>query len=209
MQNIENPEKFEREGFRIYRALDAILNRVEYSPLIENFRFYFLDCIDPNTPSYKRNLVKLIRMHFDNTQKDIVDEDLNKFIKLRNDAETWLKSVGYRYGTHTGQEARLVAGTIKDEYSKDPYKPTGLIDGYSSLEEIHKARNLERCFGASIGLNHFYELLEGFNIKIVRGYSLEPLDKEGNTIKDPRLLDQDFNEIPGLKKTNKFPFRRD
>jgi len=207
MTQIKNPEKFEREGFKIYKELNPILSRAKPSTNLINFQTYFLDCIDPKTPSYERSLVKLIRMYFSNTRRDVVDKDLERFLELSDKAEKWLKSEGYRYGTRTAQEHRLGWGTVEERYMKDPYKPSGLISGHLTIGEAIRSRELEKTCGGSMGIKMFYNLPKKFNKKII-GHSLEPLDEIGRTTGDPLLLDENFKEIKGIKKTDEFPFRR-
>jgi len=204
MPDIKNPKKFEREGYKIYSNLAPILSQAKLSSQIINFKEYFLDCINQETPSEKRSLVKLIRMHFDNAKENIQDEDIEEYMRLRNESEKWLKSVGYRYGTRTAQEHNLSLGIVEEKYMKEPYKPTGLISGHIILEEARKSRELEKFFG-SIAIRKFYNV-DDKNKRIL--FNLEDLDEGGNTLMDPRLIDEDFNFIEGYKKSENFPFRR-
>ena len=69
-----------------------------------------------------------------------------------------------------------------------------------SVEEANRARELARRQTA-LGV-YFVNVNDDF-VQV----SLEPLDVEGNTVRDPQLLDDDLNVLPTIYSDD-FPYRR-
>jgi len=95
-----------------------------------------------------------------------------------------LEARGYREGPdiRSFQEHRLMGSTLTVKYAEQPYKPIGILDGKLNLKEVQRARELVVMQSAH-GI--YYGLEPSRIVKI----SLEPLDDDGNAIRDPRLLD--------------------
>ena len=122
---------------------------------------------------------------------------------------------------YTAQEHALQLGTVLPEWHSDPYKDTRLIEANYGLDgngkEIFskpmtlKEVNSERMEkGYFLALAQFFILYpeEANETPFVR-LSLEPLDENGRTIKDPQVLDDErYGKIERYVCTNDFPYLR-
>jgi len=103
---------------------------------------------------------------------------------------------GYRSvaATSTYQEHQLNGSSVYTEYSRQPYKPLGLVNsetGYKregaisfGIEEVRLARSL--CVFTAAHYAYYGLPDDGARLPV----SLEPLNDEGNTLSDPRALDK-------------------
>ena len=105
---------------------------------------------------------------------------------------------GYRVDYHTWQEHRLIGSTVSKNFAEEPHKPLGILRGNLTIEEAQTARRLA-TFSSAIG-RYFY--LDGFV-----AISLEQLNVDGNTVRDPQVLDDKLNPI-ATNYSDDFPARR-
>ncbi len=89
---------------------------------------------------------------------------------------------------------------------RDPYKPLGLLYGKYTLEEVRRAREDRKAIGAFIWNFEIPGLPETATGVTV---TLEPLDENGNTIRDPQPLDENGVPIKDYRKTDYFPCKRE
>ena len=176
--------------------------------------------LDLKTPSYERKPDSIIRsilrlnheIHYDQAElvRDVADEIVN-----------WNHSFGYRSKLNilTLQEENLlmIGGTGLDSGEKyivedvSPHIPTGLMKKSNlyeglplGLEEMKKARDLMKF---TLARNGFY-FEGGFSRGNLRVF-LEPLNEKGETIRDPRPIDDNFGFMTEFQKHLNFPFKRD
>lgn len=91
---------------------------------------------------------------------------------------------GFRSNIATWQEHTILGSTTWVGYSKTPYVPLGILKGGMAVEEVQLARELEVTQNAFLS---YYGGKEGELIQVTS----EPLDSEGKTIRDPRVIDMD------------------
>jgi len=147
-----------------------------------------------------------------------------KYLKLLNES---FKKVRKGRDYLTPQETAFYKVPASKEYQAKPYTPVFLqkkdlkLESLSSKKysreekEVIKKLNLNdallgrKQIGFSLSVLHFFGLtLDDFE----EGYllcSLEGMDDEGRTIRDPQAVDEDGKIITGLKKSKEFPFPRD
>ncbi len=186
------------------RLIDGIFGK-RYMPS------YSLDPFAVESAFSRNGLHRLIRPEYSKHYTWLIDSLL-----------AILTARGYRTDTMTYQEHRLVGSTEWIGYSEHPHTPLGILKGALSVEEAQKARELEMMQSA---FDHFY-LGHGKGrlgmLKVCR----EPLDGNGVTIRDPRVLDKklldrmlrggrlpvgviiDLCTIPAAKSDD-YPFRRE
>ncbi len=195
---------------------DSILNEVKkivarsgheqwrYTTLLENLEKTF----NPKTLSHERDF-----RHFDmyfvgfiNGHCSVRDEDKDRFWELRNETAKFLEGLGYRHSLDrlTYQEASF-ASPPKDEVD-NPYTPIGVLSGAITIEEALKARELSVFTYAHSA--YFEGLEKAIGLSYVR-ISLEPLDKDGRSVRDPQLLDEDLKPVTTFEKAKIFPFPRE
>ncbi len=174
---------------------------------------------DPKTPSYKLSLKEcngignLELYHLlDKNYQTVFDSILQSLSSI-------LKSRGYRYDIHTAQEHKLF-GSSEGADAKNPYVPLGILSGSLTVQETQTARDLS-IFSYSIG--RYYGDFANFMV----AFYLEPLDSNGQTLQDPRLinpivldanwdknnsqyaLNLALSQVSKFEKSSKYPFRRD
>lgn len=187
----------------LIRCLEEIIQRTSNPEEFAGFRSYLEKTFSSDTPSHERGIMDL-NIKFICRFRSINPIDADIYDSLRKEAIAILEGMGYRTDILTSQEGALLGSSNQD--SKNPYKPIGLLDGRYSLEEVIRARELAKISGT---FGYFFEepkspdTLKGFNI------TLEPLDANGNTIRDPKPLDENLNPIENYRKSAKFPYRRD
>jgi len=166
---------------------------------------YVESCYDPNTPSHNISrigaMTSIMNLH-------TYFPDRNAFFKkaepLIERVMEHLADLGYREDISTYQEHKLVGSTQWREYSKNPHKPIGVMKGDLTVEEANRARGLERFQGA---LRYYFGIEEDID-KFLVNISLEPLDADGNTVRDPRVLDDRLEPVP-TSYIPDFPYRRE
>lgn len=103
--------------------------------------------------------------------------------------------------SHTYQEHMLMGSTVNEErYKKEPYKPLYIVDGTKTIEQVRESRKLMKVCNA---LGDFF-CKEGHFVTM----KLENIDEEGNTIRDPRLVDRQTDELIPTEYSDDFPCRR-
>ncbi|OGM01817.1 hypothetical protein A3K72_03385 [Candidatus Woesearchaeota archaeon RBG_13_36_6] len=166
---------------------------------------YLDKCFDPNTPSHEIFLGEVYRItHRGELSHLIKREDQNRYEKLVEQVEQILIQRGYRYADYylTSQEHRILDPSAPHVCEDEPYKPVGITNGKLTVEEAKRARELARYTTAF--KRWFCMQEDGKLVKV----SLEPLDKDGNTIIDPQVLDDMLNPVP-TQYSDDFPFRRE
>lgn len=137
--------------------------------------------------------------------------------QVMDDIIAELEAIGYRSASSylTPQELRLIGGTgLWDELEADrsnAYLPAGLILGELTLPEAIKARELAQVSRFGGFPDDFYNGLtevQGEDLLRKGYFSLEPLDEQGRTVRDPQLLDQNLDLIPNVSPKPDFPYLR-
>jgi hypothetical protein len=126
----------------------------------------------------------------------IYDRHINRINKL-------LHVEGYREHNLilTLQEVNLKGTSLFiEKLHQNPYLPIGLIQGKIELEEVVRARELERTFR---GMGHYFGLDDIDPIKI----QLSELDSNGVSVKDPVVISDSFTPLPH-KLGDEFKYRR-
>jgi stage V sporulation protein SpoVS len=112
----------------------------------------------------------------------------------------------------TYQEHTLVGSTQNRSHASDPYKVIGVIEGNLTVDEAQEIRSEGKTMG---GLAVYF-----LNVgRTFVNMTLESLDEEGRTIRDPRIvsilikekgeyIDKEVNPDE-TKYSPNFPFRRD
>lgn len=166
---------------------------------------YVNKCFDPSTKTHLIDVNKITRKFVQLPKQYILNK--KGFYDVLQEALVFLDNLGYVGGNlHlTYQEHRLVGGTEQDErILKNPYMPIGLAEGKIGIDKARKSRELDVVSGSFpkyFGLEKLFEY-GGFYV------NLEPLDDDGNTIRDPVPLDKELNPILNYKKSEDFPFKR-
>jgi len=173
--------------------IESIISRYRRLLPEDDFKsveIYLDDCTPTHLLSMNKwnNLLRII---------DVPPGKEEEFSLLEDAVKEILHHRGYRENIYTYQEHQLFGSTVS-EYSSRPYVPIGVICGEMTVEEVSYARSLEKIFLAS----GYY-----FGGELLVNVSLEPLDKEGNTIRDPVLLDDSLAPVHTVYAEN-FPCRR-
>lgn len=98
-----------------------------------------------------------------------------------------------------------------NKYYKQPYKLGRIIQGKLTVEEARKKRATRThslAFAKYFGLE-VHPNSENPKGRYFVNISLEPIDKNGNTIRDPKPLDKSLKLISNYQKSKDFPFKRD
>jgi len=158
---------------------------------------YVAKCLDSDTPTY--NVSPLGLQNAFSLYRSVPEEHQQRFEEIIDEVGKKMHQRGYREDYQTWQEHTLIGSTVWREYEKEPHKPIGVIKGDLSVAEAQKARELARrqnAFGNYFGLDDMVSI------------SLESLDENGNTIRDPRVLDDALNPIATNYSVD-FPARRE
>lgn len=188
------------ETNRFLENLQQVLSIVD-SPRKFEILEDITNALNPATPTHEINLQDVQRVYFiagelpERLQRGFHDE----LEPLVNQVVSELKARGHRRDTLTYQEHQILGSTQKEKYAQDPYKPIGIIKRDLTIIEAQRARRLAVKTGA---LAHYFNKEMSFI-----AVSLEPLDSQGNTVRDPVLLDRDLLVIPTTYAKD-FPFRR-
>ncbi len=140
------------------------------------------DLLDPTTPCYryeaKRSEWKFVSMLWDVMPGD-KQNLLGEIAKL---IEGILVGRGFRKNITTLQEITMFGGSTVNDYSKYPFRPTGIIERELTISGANAARELQLFFGFFVPTPH-YETALGADHK--GRLVLEPLDKSGDTVRYP------------------------
>ena len=192
------------EHQELIQELNLIAKRSENQEGFSKLIDYINKCFSPDTPSHEIGTSRL-GLEFQSCRDYVRPEDKESYISLDMQAINFLREMGYRTSSEilTPQEHNLFGSDVPK--NNEPYKPFGLITGELTLEEAIKARELTKT---SFAFTPKYYHIKNHDEDFVT-ISLESLDKDGNTIRDPQPLDENLNPISNYKKSDKFPFRRD
>jgi hypothetical protein len=157
---------------------------------------YVSSIFDPSTPTEKLSFgdlwvmgAKLVNS-VPQEYKQKLDDTIDQLVSV-------LKDRGYRTNTYTYQEHELMGSTTWIGYSKTPYRPIGITMGELTIPEANKARALEKCISA---------VAKHFCLSQDPMVSLEPLDEEGNIIRNPQVLDDLLRPVPETRYNPEFPY---
>ncbi len=160
---------------------------------------YFIKCLDSDIPSDKILLTKIKSAY--NLYPSIPKDKQERFEEIIKYVLDEMIKKGYRADYRTPQEEKLKGSTEDMKTTEDIYKPIGITNGTLTIKEARRARELAKV-QTSFGL--YFNLAATPHVRS----SLESLDKDGNTIRDPRLVDENFNPIP-TTYSDDFPGRRE
>ena len=188
----------------IMNGLNAIIQRSSYSKGFQPLLAYLKLISSQNTPSHLIDLMKLGELT-GRCYRFVQSGDIDTYDDLIDQVAESLRQLGYRpvNGIFSSQEHALVGSSSVDP--QNPYKPWTLLSGELTLEEVRKARELSRIMSV-LPLYYRIPKAKGGNFPI--NVTLEQLDENGNTIRDPQPVDESLNPITHEKSEN-FPFRRD
>lgn len=185
--------------------LEEIIQMSSEPEEFQGLRAYLERCFSSDIPSHKRRITDL-SLEFAHRHRFVRPEDAAAYDSLRKQGIKLLENMGYRSNIWTSQEHAL--GGSSGQVPTDPYKPLGLLDGTLTLEETRRSRELSRIAGASITFFEFPDTTFPKDVLSIT-VTLEPLDDEGNTIRDPQPLNRNLQPITNYRKTGEFPYRRD
>lgn len=137
---------------------------------------------DPSTPTYQFSLRK------GSECRDIPSGLLNRysFFNITRELREILKARGYRELVEiwTGQEHRIIGSSNLNNAMA--YVPIAVFENHLTLEEVRRARELSLVI---VNAGHSYYCTDRKDALITGAVSLEPLDMDGKTIRDPRAID--------------------
>ena len=158
---------------------------------------YIANCLDPDAPSHTISKMELLSRTLA-LWHNLDPNDRQRYEELGDQVDKILEERGYRENIHTYQEHQIIGSTEWIKYAEEPYKPIGIIKGELTVNETNKARQLAKrqsAFGSYFNLDDLVQV------------SLEPLDENGNTIRDPIVLNERLEPLPTQYAAN-FPFKR-
>ncbi|MFH1399268.1 MAG: hypothetical protein ABIG95_04100 [Candidatus Woesearchaeota archaeon] len=161
---------------------------------------YVSKCFDPATPSYEISTMGLTSVVL-SLLPTLPPEKHKQLFALQQECLQYLHNLGYRENIYTQQERLLLEKLPLGPYDAHPYTPRGIVNDEMTIEEAVKARQLAR---------RFFVTNPGFFLNSSASgvwVNLEKLDEEGNTVRDPRLVDLDLNPVP-TDYSKEFPYRR-
>jgi hypothetical protein len=175
----------------IIQSLDELIKTAKHPQDVEKLKDFLEVCLDPTTASHKRSWNEISHQFISLSLGE--RDQFQEYIKLGEEVQEWMYSLGYRSNIMTLQEHNMIgsSGTNNSE-DIDPYTPIGLVEDGLTLGEVKTARDLEKHFlSYSIG----FIFNEGDSQQDVIPVSLEPLGNDGKTIRDPQPLDKDLRVI--------------
>lgn len=113
----------------------------------------------------------------------------------------------------TGQEHELYGSTasvnkqVVEMVEAQPYTPVAFLVGNATLDQVAEARTAAGTYKPMLNLG--FAEWRGQKLGLT-GYelTLEPLDKEGNTVRDPRPI-INGKPIDDAAVADNFPYRRE
>ncbi len=188
----------------IFQEFKKLAWQYHHIPEIWEAVNYVNKCLDPNTPSHEISLEGLVN---EVVKRLFRCGCYEKFEGVVKEVENHLRYLGYREKGDilTYQEHVLACSTPGGSINKkllenNRFKPAGLFKTQKlTIAEARKARKLLRvtkAYGKFFGKAETTVLV-----------TLEPLDREGNTIRDPQLVDENLNPVE-TSYAEDFPFRR-
>ncbi len=182
--------------------------RREDEQAIQDFRYVSL-CLDQRTPPHEILFGRL------GNNIGYLCSDFGKALEVETEITALLRERGLvNTGLLETPQEHGLGGT--PSYKLDPYIPTGvqgddrgiIQPGTLSIKEAGKARALQvrttarSDYFIDPSANCFADWVP--NIVYV---TLEPLDENGRTVRDPRLIDNELNVVE-TRYADNFPFRR-
>jgi hypothetical protein len=168
---------------------------------LNTLREMFLKLSDPKIPSHELHYRDLIQVLYLGAKMN--DSDNAEFVALLTDVGKHMESVGYRQDILNLSEHMLRKSSLHGDNMEDtPFLVRGVVHSQLKPAEANYARQLEKYF---ITYGEFFNVKE----KHVMA-SLEPLDEQGYTLRNPRLVKIVNNEVQTLPTTysKTFPFLR-
>ena len=181
-----------------YKAIlsNAIMRGANPTDAKASFEFVAA-CLDPNTPSHLLSLHQIARETFKYFHQ-VEPQDQARLEEIADQVDRVLRERGYREDILTYQEHTLLGSTVWIKYAEQPHTPIGIVTGKLSVDEANKARQLSKIHSA---FGHFFGASE--NLVPI---SLELLDANGITMRDPQLLNKNLEYVTA-KQSNDFPFK--
>lgn len=148
-------------------------------PLVEKI-------FDPKTPTYELSPSKINREFCQYGRPGhIASSEVDAYAALLDNLTAFLIERGFRHGITTPQEQALLGSSEWLDYPNSPYTPVGILKGALSVKEAQAARELSMRDDANI---HMFVLAIPWAESFVP-ITLEQLDSEGTTVRDPRPID--------------------
>ncbi len=195
---------------RVREVLDGLRQSPDYLSGDEIARqdFDYLSvCLNPETPPHQVDFSRL------SNSIGYLCPDFGKAIEVETKITALLGERGLlNTGLIETPQEHGLGGT--PPHDKDPYIPIGFQGHHAikprtiSLSEASRARALQVRITARADYfvdppsNCFVDWVP--NVVYV---TLEPLDEQGRTVRDPRLIDQNLNVVE-TRYSDNFPFRR-
>src|SRR3989344_324979 len=170
-----------------YKAIlsNAIMRGANPTDAKASFEFVAA-CLDPNTPSHLLSLHQIARETFKYFHQ-VEPQDQARLEEIADQVDRVLRERGYREDILTYQEHTLLGSTVWIKYAEQPHTPIGIVTGKLSVDEANKARQLSKIHSA---FGHFFGASE--NLVPI---SLELLDANGITMRDPQLLNKNLEYV--------------
>ncbi len=164
---------------------------------------YIESCFNPSTPSHDISLHGLYRAGFTALREIPEGQQREEFERIIYKTEGALLERGYRENLQTWVEHKLCGSTVFQGYQENPHTPIGILEGDLTVDEANRARALDKCQSA---MDNFFGREKGLAGLLV--VTLEPLDAEGVTVRDPRIVDRETLELVETVYSSDFPYRR-
>ena len=213
---MTEPVRDHSEVLNRFRTAVAI---IQNDPYVTAAIRYIQSCFDPATPTYElsshrvEEAVTRIRDRLPSVLP--IEAGTNVF-----SAQTYLQKRFAEMGflperlIRTIQEHKLIGSSFDrhPEVYEKPHRPNGLHTNELNLEEVKRARELQgRAFAFA---TYFEDPPESVFVEDARNYvwvTLEPLDENGNTVRDPQLVAVVEKKLVAVETKYKpnFPFRRE
>lgn len=168
---------------------------------LKTLRDMLLKISDPAVPTHELHYRDLIQVPY--VSAKLNGPDHAEFNDLFAEVRQHMESLGYRQDILNLNEHMLKKSSLHgDNLDSKPYLVRGIVHSQLTLEEAKCARQLEKFF---LAYGDFFNIKE----ETVKA-SLEPLDENGYTLRNPRLVEVVDSEVRPLPTTYNvtFPFLR-
>ena len=200
VDNNEKPVKvyvLHIEGVRVTEELFMGLKQGINTAAFQSAENLVKDILGEETPTFELSSGTSLKHHavvFQSLAAALPNDRQGAWVEINMEMEHALSERGYRSDSDicTWQEHQLAGSTVSISYSEQTYKPLGRIDSEMGRRREHKlleigeakvARELSGFTGVHFG---YYGLPDdGRRLHVF----FEPLDSNGNTVRDPRAID--------------------